>query len=145
MWQMFYSRNKMNKIADKFIFTLKEEYCVTTIEECGEGQIPKAGGGCVDEDSFEGYMEQYGKFLPFPAEVIYAMWQKLKNKEVLILDHFLDDEIIDLITSFNVLNFKACLILSPSCDFLTFLDLATLSLSFSSCLTIKLELTIPIP
>ena len=54
------------------------------IEECGEGQIPKAGGGCVDEDSFEGYMEQYGKFLPFPAEVIYAMWQKLKNKEVKI-------------------------------------------------------------
>jgi hypothetical protein len=54
------------------------------IEECGPGQIPKAGGGCVDEDSFEGWMEQYGKFLPLPVQGAYLLWQKLKNKDVTV-------------------------------------------------------------
>jgi hypothetical protein len=52
------------------------------IETCGEGQIPKAGGGCVDESSFEGFMEQYGKYTPLPIQILYAMWQKLRKGTV---------------------------------------------------------------
>ena len=32
--------DKMDKITEEFKFTLKEEFCVTTIEECGEEMTP---------------------------------------------------------------------------------------------------------